>query len=413
MTEQRPSSSSVRPFALVIGGGPAGLMAADMLSAGGHAVTVVDQMPSPGRKLLMAGIGGLNLTHSEPIDRFLERYGSARTRLEPSLRAFTPTALRQWAERLGEPTFIGSSGRVFPASFKASPLLRAWLRHLVARNVTFRLRTRWTGWPAAGQFSFTDATGAPFSLRPACTIFALGGASWPKLGADGGWVSLFRSAGIPLAPLVPANCGFKIGWSDVFRDRFAGSPLKRIRLSHEGQTVRGELAITAQGLEGGAIYALGKPIRRAIERGGRTTLMLDMRPDLDAAALAARLDRHVPGQSLANRLRKAAGLSPVASNLLREASAKLPSDAIGLAALIKALPLELIGVAPMERAISTAGGVSWQALDATFMLHSHPGVFTVGEMVDWEAPTGGYLLQACLAMGASAGKAASHLLGSA
>ncbi|MBN9319257.1 MAG: TIGR03862 family flavoprotein [Caulobacterales bacterium] len=379
----------------MIGGGPAGLIAAETLSARGARVTVYERMPSLGRKLLMAGRGGLNLTHSEPLDRFMARYGAA-DRIPPLIEAFPPRALVEWAESLGQPTFVGTSGRVFPKAMKASPLLRAWLRRLEGQGVSFRTRAEWRGWDEAGALR---VEGLP-PVRPDATILALGGASWPKLGSDGSWASILAERGVDLAPFRPANVGFKVAWSPLFAERFAGTPLKPLALSFEGRTVRGEAVVSGYGLEGGAIYALGAPLRDAIERDGKAVLKLDLAPDLGGDTLAARLARPRGGQSTSTFLRKAAGLTPVVIGLLREAfGGALPDD---LAAAIKAAPVTLTAPRGLERAISTAGGVAWSAVDEHLMLKAIPNVFVAGEMLDWEAPTGGYLLQACFASGVAA-----------
>ncbi|WP_425352625.1 TIGR03862 family flavoprotein [Methylobacterium terrae] len=385
----------------VIGGGPAGLSAAEILAAGGLRVTVIERMPSPARKLLIAGRGGLNLTHSEPLERFLARYAPPERRLDAAIREFPPQALRDWCADLGQPTFVGSSGRVFPEAFKASPLLRAWLARLDGLGVALRTRTRWTGWDEGGALTLAGDEG-PETLSADATVLALGGASWPRLGSDGAWVPVLAAEGIPVAPLRPANAGFTAAWSPVFAERFAGEPLKRIALRLGSGTVRGEAVITREGIEGGAIYALSRPIREAIEARGEAVVQLDLRPDLDAAALARRLAGARPKESRATVLRKAAGLSPPAAGLLREAVRDLPTEHASLADLIKAVPLRLTGLRPIERAISTAGGVAFAALDERFMLRARPGTFLAGEMLDWEAPTGGYLLQASFASGRAA-----------
>ncbi|WP_422679908.1 TIGR03862 family flavoprotein [Chelatococcus albus] len=379
-------------------------MAAEMLAAAGLGVTVYERMPSPARKLLMAGRGGLNLTHSETAEPFLARYGAAQQRLAPAIRAFPPTALRAWCEGLGQETFVGTSGRVFPRAFKASPLLRAWLARLGALGVRHASGHRWVGWTAAGELAFSTAEGSK-TARPDATLLALGGGSWPRLGTDGGWTAILSAAGIPITPLAPANCGFTVDWSPVFRERFAGEPLKRIALAFGGAHVRGEAVITAQGLEGGAVYALSSVLRDAIARDGEAVLYVDLRPDLDLGALARRLGRARGGQSTATFLRKAAGLPPVGVGLLREAAGPaLPQGAQTLAALVKAAPLHLSGPCPIERAISTAGGIRFDAVDDAFMLRARPGVFVAGEMLDWEAPTGGYLLQGAFATGVAAAR---------
>ena len=396
-------STSYARGAIVVGAGPAGLMAADILAARGHRVTVYDATPSPARKFLLAGRGGLNLTHSEPLERLLSRYGAAAPRLAPAIQRFPPASLRAWSAELGEETFVGSSGRVFPKSFKATPLLRAWLRRLEGLGVALHSRRRFVGFGASSaRFAAPEGDEeAPASV----IVLALGGASWPRLGGDGGWADILRAAGIAVAPLRPANCGFAVDWSAVFRERFAGQPLKSIALSHGDAHVRGEAMIDAKGIEGGAVYALSARLRDAIEAEGSTILTIDLKPDVTREALAERLRRQ-PGQSLSTFLRKATGLAPVAIGLLREAG-DIPGDADALAARLKALPLRLLGAAPIARAISSAGGVEWSEIDETFMLRKRPGVFVAGEMIDWEAPTGGYLLQACFATGRAAGDGAA------
>ncbi|MCX5495125.1 TIGR03862 family flavoprotein [Kaistia dalseonensis] len=396
----------------IIGAGPAGLIAAERLAMAGFAVTVHDRMPSVGRKLLMAGRGGLNLTHSEPIETFLARYGESAARLASLIAAFPPEALRQWSEALGEPTFVGSSGRVFPRSLKASPLLRAWLRRLDTVGVRFALRQDWRGFDAYGANVFALPDGEMTAVKSGATLLALGGASWPRLGSNGAWASILSDRGVAITPLRPANVGFRAAWSPMFRERFAGTPLKTITLGFEGQTIRGEALITQYGIEGGAIYALSAPLREAIARAGSARLVIDLCPQRSQAELAQRIAAQKPGQSLANLLRKAAALPPVAINLLRETAGQpLPRDADSLAGLIKAAPLVLTGIEGLERAISTAGGVSWDALDEHMMLKALPGVFVAGEMIDWEAPTGGYLLQASFATGVAAAEGIAAWLG--
>jgi uncharacterized flavoprotein (TIGR03862 family) len=394
----------------VIGAGPAGLMAAEVLAASGVHVTVYDRMPSAGRKFLMAGRGGLNLTHSEDLPAFLGRYGAAAQSLRAAIEAFPPAELRAWCEGLGQETFVGTSGRVFPKSLKASPLLRAWLRRLAAAGVGFAFRHRWIGWDTSGRLQF-DAPGGRVSVQADAVVLALGGASWPRLGSDGGWVDALIRAGVAIAPLRPANCGFLANWSDVFRDRFEGQPLKRIELTFRGQRVRGEALITRGGLEGGAVYALSAALREAIAASGEAVLHIALRPDLSAAELQQRLAAPRGKQSLSTFLRKAVNLSPPAIGLLNEAAAsaslRLASmDAASLGSLINAVPVRLIGTASIDRAISTAGGISFAALDEHFMLSLRPGTFVAGEMLDWEAPTGGYLLQASFATGAAAARGA-------
>jgi uncharacterized flavoprotein (TIGR03862 family) len=398
----------------IVGAGPAGLMAAETIAAAGVRVTVYDRMPSAARKFLMAGRGGLNLTHSEALDVFLARYGAAEPRLRAAIEAFPPDALRAWSEQLGQPTFVGSSGRVFPQAFKASPLLRAWLRRLDARGVRFALRHNWTGWDASGALRFATPEGERL-VRPDATLLALGGASWPRLGADGTWTSLLADKGIAIAPLKPANCGFLVAWSDVFRSRFEGQPLKGVQLRHGERSVRGEAVVTRHGLEGGGIYALSASLRDAIAENGETILQIGLRPDLPAADLVTRLSLPRGKQSVSTFLRKAAGLSPVGIGLLQEAAARMGTPLAAmpagtLAALIGGVPVVLTGPASIDRAISTAGGLAFDEIDDRFMLRRWPGLFVAGEMMDWEAPTGGYLLQACFAAGVAAGKGVLEFL---
>ncbi len=385
----------------VIGAGPAGLMAAETLAQGGQSVTVFDQMPSAGRKLLLAGRGGLNLTHAEPLDLFLTRYGTAMTRLSPAIHAFPPEALRAWAEGLGQSLFVGTSGRVFPRTMKASPLLRAWLHRLGGLGVRLALRHRWQGFGADPRvLRFADAP--PVAAEG--VVLALGGASWPRLGSDGGWAPHLAERGIALSPFAPANCGFTIGWTDSFRQRFAGTPLKAVALRGLGRVARGDAMITTYGIEGGAVYALSGFFRDEIAARGACDVTLDLRPDMPEASLAAKLRGLRPRDSLSNGLRRTLSLAPAAINLLREAEPALPRDPARLAALIKAVPLRLVGCQGLDRAISSAGGVTWDEVDDRLMLRRLPGVFVAGEMLDWEAPTGGYLLQGCMATGSAAGQ---------
>ena len=389
-------------------------MAAEVLAQGGARVSVYDAMPSAGRKFLMAGRGGLNLTHSEPLPQFMTRYREAAPMLQAAIAAFSPDALRAWSAALGEPTFVGSSGRVFPKAFKASPLLRAWLRRLDAAGVRFAFRHRWTGWDDQGRLRFQTADGVQ-AIAAKATVLALGGASWPRLGSDGGWADILASKGVAISKLRSANSGFTVAWSDVFRDRFEGQPLKGVALTIGAHTVRGEAMITRSGIEGGAIYALSAELREAVLGLGQATLTIALRPDLEADALTTRLSGTRGKQSLANFLRKAAQLSPVGIGLMQEAAIASgrplasfsPAE---LAKLINAIPVQLTGVSPIERAISTAGGVTFDELDERLMLRKLPGVFAAGEMLDWEAPTGGYLLQACFATGVAAGEGAARYL---
>jgi uncharacterized flavoprotein (TIGR03862 family) len=398
----------------VIGAGPAGLMAAEVLTQGDVKVTVYDAMPSAGRRFLMAGRGGLNLTHSEPLPQFLARYREAMPRLAPVIEAFPPSALREWSEVLGQPTFVGSSGRVFPKAFKASPLLRAWLRRLDAAGVQFAFRHRWTGWDEQGRLLFGTPDGQA-AIEARGTVLALGGASWPRLGSDGAWTKLLAAKGVTIAPLRPANSGFTVAWSDIFRDRFEGQPLKGVVLSFETHRVRGEAIVTRTGIEGGAIYALSAELREAVLRDGQARLHVALRPDVGIGNLTEKLSMAKGKQSFSNFLRKAANLSPIGIGLLQE-SAKISGASLAsmppadLARLINAVPIHLTGVAPIVRAISTAGGISFEELDADFMVRRLPGVFAAGEMLDWEAPTGGYMLQASFATGAAAGRGALNWL---
>ena len=383
----------------VVGAGPAGLMAAEVLAGAGLKVTIIDHHKSPARKFLLAGRGGLNLTHSEPESLFITRYGEPMdARLNAALRRFPALDVVHWAEVLDQPTFVGSSGRVFPKAMKASPLLRAWLARLERRRVTLRLRTEWRGFDAAGALLL--AHGDAISVeRFDAVVLALGGASWPRLGADGSWVPLLEEHGVRVTPLTPANVGIHVAWSDVMRTRHAGQPLKRIALTVGSVTVRGEAIITKDGLEGGVIYTANDAIRRAFADGS-ALITLDLRPDLSTAALVARLGDAATKQSTANTLRKLR-LSPAAIGVLREAG-PFPRAAEDLAARIKSVPLTVTGFAGMARAISSAGGVAFDGIDGNWMLTARPGVFVAGEMVDWSAPTGGYLLTACLATGRAA-----------
>ena len=390
----------------VIGGGPAGLMAAEQLAGTGVTVTVYDRMASVGRKFLLAGRGGLNLTHSEPLKDFLGRYSPPNKQLRAAIEAFPPERVRAWCEALGQETFVGSSGRVFPKAMKASPLLRAWLRRLQGEGVTFAMRHCFIGWQD-GALAFARPDGNIVTDTPEATVLALGGASWPRLGSDGGWVAVLAGAGVAIAPLRPANCGFLAPWSESFRNRRAGAPLKRIAVTFAEHTVRGEAVITADGLEGGATYGVSAPLREAIMARGEAVLSIDLRPDLAEAELAAHIARGRRKESLSTSLRKTAKLSPAAIDLLREAAVhqgirlgELP--VAELARLIQAVPVRLTGIAGIARAISTAGGVSFAEIDGNFMLRKLPGVFIAGEMLDWEAPTGGYLLQASFATGFAA-----------
>jgi uncharacterized flavoprotein (TIGR03862 family) len=399
------------PVVAIVGGGPAGLMAAEAVAACGAATHLFDAMPSVGRKFLMAGKSGLNLTHAEPFDDFLGRYGARRDALEPALRAFGPAALRRWAKELGVETFVGSSGRVFPVDFKAAPLLRSWLRRLREAGVRFHVRHRWRGWIEAGALDFATPAGARAFAADA-TILALGGASWPLLGSDGAWVETLRRRGVEVAPLRPANCGFDVAWSAHFRERFAGTPVKSVALTAAGIRRRGEFVVTQTGIEGGGVYLHAAALREEVARAGGAQLTLDLAPERDLPRLRRDLAAPRGSRSLADHLRRRAGIAGVKAGLLREVLAKEDlADPERLAGAIKALPLRLLAPRPLAEAISSAGGVAFEALDASLMLRALPGVFCAGEMLDWEAETGGYLLTACFASGRAAGLGAARRLG--
>lgn len=391
----------------IVGGGPAGLMAAETAAAAGHRVTIYDRMPTLGRKLLMAGRGGLNLTHSEPLDRFLTRYGAeADPRLLDAVRTFPPAATIAWAEQLGQATFIGSSGRVFPRAMKASPLLRAWLARLVQAGVVFRVRTQLVGVGPDRTVTFSSEERITEEHFDAI-VLAFGGASWPRLGSDGGWAPLLQALGISITDLQPANVGVRVAWSEHLRAKCAGKPLKRIAISIDGerQKLRGEAVVTNYGLEGGAIYAIGAALAPRLAAASPVSVVLDLRPDLSHEQLAAKLGSASAKQSLSNTLRKQAGLDAVATSLLYEGvrfNGALPRAAAPLAERVKNVRIPVDGFAGLERAISSTGGVSFAEIDDKFMLRKLPGVFVAGEMLDWSAPTGGYLLQACLATGIAA-----------
>ncbi|MDK9725371.1 MAG: TIGR03862 family flavoprotein [Sterolibacteriaceae bacterium MAG5] len=392
----------------VVGGGPAGLMAAEVLSAGGVSVDLYDAMPSVGRKFLMAGKGGLNLTHAEPQPDFLARYGARRAEVASWLAAFDAQALRDWACGLGVETFVGSSGRVFPADMKAAPLLRAWLHRLRAAGVRFHMRHRWIGWDADGALRFATPAGET-AVAADAAVLALGGGSWRRLGSDGAWVPLLAERGVPVAPLRPANCGFDVPWSEHFRDRYAGEPVKSVTASCPdagGGAHRrtGEFVVTATGVEGGLIYALSAPLRDAIAAQGTAVLHLDLLPGRSPEWVATEVAHPRGARSMASHLQSRLGLKGVKAGLLRECATKEDyADPARLAAAIKALPVRLVAPRPLDEAISSAGGVEFAALDGRLMVRSLPGVFVAGEMIDWEAPTGGYLLTACCAGGRVAG----------
>jgi uncharacterized flavoprotein (TIGR03862 family) len=376
------------------------------LALAGVAPVVIDGARAPSRKFLLAGRGGLNLTHSEDIDAFLARYGPEGPRLAEAIAALSPTDLRSWSDSLGEPTFVGSSGRVFPKSFKAAPLLRAWLRRLDGLGVTLRLRHRMTGFDAEGR-ALVATPGGEQAFAADAIVLALGGASWPHLGADGSWTEMLQGQGVDVAPLQPANSGFVVAWSAQMQ-AFAGKPLKNLALRCGSLQARGEAMITAAGLEGGGIYALSRPLREAIFANGEAILEIDLKPDTSVEALATKLARPAK-ESISTLLRKGAGLDPPAIALAREPG-PLPREPLQLAERIKRVTLRLTAPSPVARAISTAGGVKWSEIDERFMLIKRPGVFVAGEMIDWEAPTGGYLLQACFATGAAAGRGAAAWL---
>ena len=401
----------------VVGGGPAGLIAAETLAQGGAQVDLYDAMPSVGRKFLLAGIGGMNITHAEPFEIFATRYGVREQALRPLLDSFSPDALRGWIHALGIETFVGSSGRVFPRDMKAAPLLRAWLHRLREAGVRFHMRHRWLGWTETGALRFATPAGDLHAEADAL-VMALGGASWPKLGANGDWVPLLRQRGIDIAPLLPANCGFDVagGWSAHLRSRFAGQPLKTVALhfadaSGQPHARQGELMLSDTGIEGSLVYALSAALRDAIAARGPVAVNLDLLPDKSPARVLAEVSHPRGSRSLSSHLQSRAGLKGAKMALLYECLAKdTLNDPVRLAQAIKSLPLTLAAPRPIEEAISSAGGVRFEALDERLMLRNLPGVFCAGEMLDWEAPTGGYLLTACLASGRAAGQGALEYL---
>jgi uncharacterized flavoprotein (TIGR03862 family) len=411
--------TNAKPLDLaIIGGGPAGLMAAEAALAARPELTVCvfEAKPSLARKFLMAGKSGLNLTHVEQTKAFLSRFGRASNKLKSQIEAFPPYELRRWADDLGAETFVGSSGRIFPAVMKASPLLRNWLRRLQRQGADVRLNQKWLGWDEKGHLKFRDVkTGYEQLIDADATILALGGASWPKLGSVGDWVPLLEEAGIPCAPWKPANCGFDTDWTAFFKEKFGGEPVKNVRLSIGEEALRGEFVVSDKGVEGSAIYTLSAPIRDALEENGTATVLLDLMPDRTAAQLANRLSVPRGKRSFATHMRKSVRLEGVKAALLRElapemAQAAALEDPQALAQTIKALPLTLSGARPLEEAISVAGGVRWSALSFDLSTRERPDVYCVGEMVDWEAPTGGYLLTASMAQGRWAGNAAAEAL---
>jgi len=401
--------SALSASAAVIGGGPAGLMAAEVLAAAGARVELFDAMPSPGRKFLLAGVGGMNITHSEPLATFLTRYGQRREQIAALLAGFGPQDLREWLHGLGIDTFVGSSGRIFPVGMKAAPLLRAWLQRLRAAGVQIHVRHRWLGWNTDGTLRFATPAGEIARSFPVC-VLALGGGSWQRLGSDGAWVEWLAAGGTEVVPLRPANCGFDVaGWSEHLRTRYAGAPLKPVRLSFidaQGERFerRGECVLTATGIEGSLVYAASSGLRGLIEAHGVARPTFDLAPDRDELRLAQALAQARGSRSLAHHLQRQAGLYGAKAALLREqVAAECLADPRRLAAAIKALPIELVATRPLDEAISSAGGVAFEALSPELMLHARPGVFCAGEMLDWEAPTGGYLLTACFASGRVAG----------
>lgn len=402
------------PLAVVIGGGPAGLMAAEALAQAGLAVQVFDAMPSVGRKFLLAGVGGMNITHSEGYPQFKARYAGRQDEIDALLRDFDADALRQWIHGLGIDTFVGTSGRVFPTDMKAAPLLRAWLKRLRDSGVVIHTRHRWLGWNADGSLRISYPQGE-LQVRADAVVLALGGGSWARLGSDGAWQPLLTERAVDISPLRPSNCGFEVqGWSTVLRDKFAGAPLKNIALGMPGMPARkGEFILTAQGVEGSLVYAWSAPLRDAIARDGHATLLLDLLPDKPVDNIAKALAKPRGSRSMAKHLQGQLGIDGVKAGLLRELTdAPTFADPQALARAIKALPITLVRTRPLDEAISSAGGVRFEGLDAGLMVKALPGVFCAGEMLDWEAPTGGYLLAACFASGLRAGRAAAEWLGS-
>jgi uncharacterized flavoprotein (TIGR03862 family) len=391
----------------IIGGGPAGLMAAEAASEQGTAVTIFEAMPTAGRKLLMAGKSGLNITHAEEREQFDTRYGSAQGRMQPALDGFSSQAVRDWCASLGVETFVGSSGRVFPKTMKASPLLRAWLRRLGERGVSLKTRHRWMGFD--GDALVFDAPDGRITERFDATVLALGGASWPELGSDAAWVPWLVERGVLVRPFRPANCGFEVNWSPVFADRFAGEPVKAVIATSDAGSLAGEFVVNAWGIEGSLVYAHSAALRDRLERDGSAELRLDLAPGRTEERLARDLARQPAKASFSNRLRKGAGLDGVKLALVRELVRDAAAlDPVRLAHAIKNLHLPLRRTRSLEEAISSAGGIDWADLDDSLMLKSMPGIFAAGEMLDWEAPTGGYLLTACLATGRLAGIGAAR-----
>lgn len=384
----------------IIGGGPAGLMAAEVIATAGHQVTIYDAMPSVGRKFLLAGRGGLNLTHSEALEKFLTRYFEAQDWLTPHIKNYDPQELRKWCEKLGQETFVGTSGRVFPRSMKASPLLRAWLKRLEDLGVNYRLRHLWQGFDG-DDLIFSDAEKKIIKVRADATLLAMGGASWPHLGSNGSWVNILAKCGVKISPLRPSNCGFVSDWSDYLISKFAGTPLKSVAIRHGNFAHKGEMILTKQGIEGNAVYALSAHLREVIKKDGKAVLHIDLRPEMSETDLAKKLKTRGK-ESLSNYLRKA-GFPPVASALLHELKLTT-TTAEALAKNLKNLPITLTSTTKIDRAISSAGGICRESLDENLMLKTKPGIFAAGEMLDWEAPTGGYLLQGCFSTAVKAAR---------
>lgn len=405
MSEKSPASP---PLAVVIGGGPAGLMAAEAMAQAGLAVEVFDAMPSVGRKFLLAGVGGMNITHSEAYPQFVSRYAERQAEIDGLLRDFDADALRQWIHGLGIETFVGTSGRVFPTDMKAAPLLRAWLKRLRDNGVVIHTRHRWLGWNADGSLRIAYPQGE-LQVKADALVLALGGASWARLGSDGAWQPLLAERTVDISPLRPSNCGFEVeGWSPLLVDKFAGAPLKNIALSVPGMAPRkGEFILTAQGVEGSLVYAWSAQLRQAIEHEGQARLLLDLLPDRPVDKIAQALAKPRGSRSMAKHLHSQLGIDGVKAGLLRELTDQSTfADPQALAQAIKALPITLVRTRPLDEAISSAGGVRFEGLDEGLMVRQMPGVFCAGEMLDWEAPTGGYLLTACFASGQRAGRAA-------
>lgn len=394
----------------IIGAGPAGLMAAQEALTCGASVTIYEAMPSAARKFLMAGKSGLNISHAEASAGFVARYSAPDARLREMVSAFGADEIRDWMDDLDEPSFVGSSGRIFPVAMKASPLLRKWLLKQAEQGAKLETRHRWTGWTPDGQLSFITPDG-PVGVTADATILALGGMSWSRLGSDGHWAELLVSRGVSIDPFEPSNCGFEVDWTSRLLDQHEGAPIKNVKLSVAGRSTQGDIVITRRGIESGAIYPLAASLRNELSDHGVTSLFIDLVPDITADVLASRLASANKKDSSSNRLRKAARLDKVKVALVNEVNRGAPPvGPTELAELLKALPVTLTGTAPLDEAISTAGGVSWDALDDDLMLHEIPGTYCAGEMVSWDAPTGGYLLTACLALGRVAGRSAAERL---